>query len=1509
MNNDNEFFLVDNALISLFEGEIEYSLMILSQSPKLSAFILNELINSVEMSQFTPNKRISSLFTFKWCLSAFVARFSNPVKEIIESIPITIIQQVSPNIFNILTRVVSDDNISFFDEKDSLRIIGDIESIREKFPSLLNSSLQILHPIISRIPPEIFFKKIGFSALSFYYFPPIEFLAHNSMIIKDFAHCFSFPQNYSYSDLSYVLQYRITSSFYFPRPFPSADSGVFISLINTSIQKKLFFINIIHSHAKELFLDGQIDSMFTFISIFPDFSTWLFIMLGKNQINNFLLLRKIIKFRKINEETSISLNFLTRVYNDMKLLSRSGKILGFVVTKSDIQKHSLPYLFKNNLNNSYSLKLLGRPFFHITDHDRSIDIDFIRSYIAIVSSIQYLKKRAYSDSNDESFYFEPILSNISAITDPFTKESVLIDIFSLIFLATDDQYRFLSQRAFHILSIIQNHLNNQYINKASHILAEYSNPDTVIAHILKNVNEQFFCFLDNKDYNNAILFVKDNFKLKSVVEKSKIVNQYRGQNDISLLTKDTSIEIFFSISRYDEVDYCQDENINKLLDKRRLFPKPLQPFDSIDSSFYRDIEGFDNIQPILNEYKIETIYPLLNQFLVSIKNDSSLYLPTNNHIKREHGIKHTTISLFSQFAYRGIVTKEEFIQLFELFPLESITASTQNYDLYLQCSDIISEKYPILNKYILVSIKPDKPSFLDLLHDPIFHQNLIEDSLYQYNENEIRKILCDEYRFIKIYQIRYIWPIVSHVFSQTDSFYEIFEMISTMKLSVIVPNMNYPSFFGWIDENIDTIDSLSFLKYHILIRMNHDYNYEEISHILDNIIIDESIIENLTSRFPKLIPVFLKKYYNNTSFHPIYLKYIPPDIQNQFQLFLSFSNEFKKNVSFGNPNDIIMFLKNNPNFLLSHICMIKKFITINDLPSILFEIEFSERDDFILISVIKAMVYEYPDCMNIISKCLEDCITKRIKEIGKMVYKGIHSICMLLRKLTDLPIQENIIFKIQSLYSFFSVVYPSMLRHIVDFSQYPSTKIIQQLVYCCFFYDYPSIGKNLCDCFSIPLSHFSTKYLEQIFAIGVLSDAHFWASHSIIDESMLLKYFICFPVFDSTFIKTLMATKLENINTLNISIFNHMVRLRVLSKKKKNDIKISDNMQYYITNFLHPVRKSITFLVQQGFLDNALTQLLSINDHDELKVCFIHGFFFSAAAVGLLMEIKLFLYQQDPGLSFTARLWENLIEYLQSQKMLVTLFDVFRYLNRMEEAAFVAVSIFELNPDQGIGWVMLNNAETLLNDSISIRIGSSLTFNPKTSYPFRYSDCTNEQLHYKLSLITIQKKVHKWASRSGKDINQYIITNASTNILTQISSDILCLGDIKLVLNMIDDLSLQQSSVFRTAALSLSQQEFLSISSFFDALKGYPLYFEIILQYVIDYIGFHLNIRLIPELISRYVKSPDKQCYLLIEYGFLGEAFTVASMRKIKGVLPLLVFKASQIGDRTIVSLCEDILS
>ena len=234
------------------------------------------------------------------------------------------------------------------------------------------------------------------------------------------------------------------------------------SLMHTSVLESVFFVDLVRDVARKCVEGGDFVGAYEKGGVLKEMNVWVFASLFPNLLDQFEDVAEKIMMVKV-DKASICGELLERLGNDEKLFKIVRTLSGDRVSRRDFADVSIPYKVMNGLKGSDPPVFSGlstSPLFCTTDEARVIDADWIWAYFALKFGIE-----AVDGAGDTMARGDQIDWCLAQVQNEEKRQSVIRDLFSLIFLKNNGRYLCRASTAEALLMLLMNMCDDRELIK------------------------------------------------------------------------------------------------------------------------------------------------------------------------------------------------------------------------------------------------------------------------------------------------------------------------------------------------------------------------------------------------------------------------------------------------------------------------------------------------------------------------------------------------------------------------------------------------------------------------------------------------------------------------------------------------------------------------------------------------------------------------------------------------------------------------------------------------------------------------------------------------------------------------------------------------------------------------------------------------------------------------------------------------------------------------------------
>jgi len=1452
-----------------------------------------------------------------------------------------VIQTVYPYIVSFKQqKAISDQNLHNF----CFYLLMFRDSYSAIYCVLYNYISQILNSLtIKRV-----FKEIGPETISLYLEPPMQFYSEvqiDTNLIPDY---FKSSINYIHPDLTRILQKRISLMFQFPNQFPFIQNSSHFTCVNTSIVQNTSFFDLCSQSVLECFISGDFEQVLSNLSIFTELIPYFIIM-------NYSILYSDInsapKLLSTSYPISVASKMIERFRNDFLFSSVLSQLSDQLITPLDLQKSSFVSFIQHVLSKYKDLfDFENSLFFIINENDSMTDFDFIHSYLSLKSTLCIIQSPQTLTKN-----IDILSKNLQSIKKNSIRNSIIIDVFSLIFLQNRGSFVATSDSAKQILKILDFYHIDDYITKGYSFFSKlgFWRSSPKFSELFIRDQNQLFEFIKAKQWNSAndLSTSMPYYRRLYVIAYSvyQLVNRGSLFPESDAYKNQIYLEAFLSNSFY-----ISGFELSESL--MTIQPLILKRMNSTEDSILNPINDIENWEPsmtacqFIDNQSIDKIsYDNIQAFMVSSTKSKSLssfleyfsnYVDasqSDSSLLNRINIRKAVVVCLCSFKQKCALSLAFLAKktLFELMieyhcindiPWEILQKYYYDYPNEVLCIGIerfgktIKEdciKIPEIIKKFLNNLDQKKEYPENWLRESLIN---IDDFIYRFDH---QKILCDILKIPEEEILEHQYLILQKVdYLATPS-----QMSQILKIKLRFMGVYQSEKNCFLEEYFD-IDSSSAYEY----SLNQKIDIEELLVLLRN---SKSLVY-VIKRF--ILDHGSKLYLNFTSFgketQKMVYRFINPESKLLIRDYFRFSESIRSMIKELSYQAMFELLLNDITLFFSFPMSVIKNISIDKWSSLL-ELNVEERKLCEYRRICRILLTLYPNHPCISDSVLIFCQSK-IQKIR--VSKGKHEIQALLIVNKIISILSLIPHKLEfytillSLRSFIRKMPCTRYKKSYSFTEIPSQIVYDRLLNICCQFDYVKLEKRILERSQQKLTRFYMRRTYDQISIGLINEARITAKEGKdVSKDFYIETFSPSPRFNNevlfydttvpflqplchfslypidTILK-ISQMKIEDIKRISIDIISPFNTIKNISSQTspKLDPILSHTLKFFATHYTS-TPACLSILVSFFLFSNAYQSLLSIPLLNSKVECFIHSFFLPGICSMKPMELEKYIISQDPQLIITKELWEGLSLYFLRHKMHHGLFYVHQIRNRLEDAAMVVLTLFNEAKSLEEKLCLIGHAKYALTESINCRTKPNHLINP----PFQPSNQSLDEIIQISSVVDLQLEICLVCHHNHIEFSDRMNLIASSEAVEPIAAILILRGmkNSRLYTLLGNKYQIDRNKLLQMACYELRKK---TINQSFDDLKALkksdPSFVVDILPFMVRSLSEGRDWYCIPSCIVELEADPRKQALYFLEFDFLAEAYAHIIVHNLVDYVPLLAMKASLLGNSVLVENCSKIM-
>lgn len=1401
----------------------------------------------------------------------------------------------------LIIKNIDEDN---FDDKNATNLSFCLLAIMNQYPGLFHTLKIMFQKMLKKINYERLFKVVGIDMLYFFTeFPISFFFEYIDIEWVNFNTFFKYPICYE-SNFGKDIQKKLIEKFNYPSVIPNLSDSINLSLLNSSISKRLHFVDLINKSLTEYLAIGDLDTVKVGFGQFIDFIPYFIVNNHSIIYSDFELYKEMFSLVQ-NENTNIS-RLISMFKNDDKLIKFLISGLKIDVNEYELVRKSIPYIAKDKIKDfNYILENEENEFFAINKVELQNDFDFLR-----ITFILYLILSMVNNSNHITTETIKIIEqNINLIKNKIYQEYVIIDIFSIIFLKDDENFVCSSNLTSEIIKLLASLNKNPFINGAFYI---YKNSQTKkigskIENWFQQISLNFYDYLYDKNWEKAnemslyLPYLQDLY-LKAYNMEQLISNNKEPYNKILYLEK--YLTCFDENLEYDFSDYQELIKIhNKILYPLQLEKwketNNLVSFVEYTSTFIEKIKFIKQNKNKFGSSSLSKFVHYISLYYSCSSLNSSITFESINDIFNfdlkaslsgpfnigEYEQTQKLANLFKidliEFILNNLnvfhITNDFLQNLLNKYPLETIALSiTKKIEIK------VNHNYQKLYKYFKEENKePNSNYIFEILKNP----NDYDDLLYKIDHKELYKILkeFDDYKLANQYYEIFIF--ISYVELEDEAqigkirFLHNYNIHSSSKTSTkiikkLINSNNFEAVLEYLKYCVPKSNLSSLLCY-----------------VFDFFSSNISKIEQIFITFPKKFDLLLSRFYYIKDIIPLFVKYktnsmtkyikllvnLPENIIQDSNLFVfstiieSFSNNIQSIFSIN--EDLASFFSDEN--LINLICIVSEKSFFYQIKVCAFLQKFF-RNRQVLIDYVKNSFEIYINNIKVDSIQKEHEITNKLN----LIYIT----------LSDFGVQ-----KIQSLIIFLSYSPFSKLHKTYSLGS------LTDLFKIAFLLDSDELLTSMASSFNYSLTNYYYIKSFLMMNIGLYTEAI-----KIIQEKKLLidefeevdfydkSYYYLTPLIHQPFfcVDMYVVDQIDDRNLTNISLYQ---QLKDRLKKKENSL-FSQKLTSLIALNCN-IEHSISFLISINNYNAAYQKLMSIEENELRAKLFIHNMYFSSLQNANNKELEAFLFRCDPELQITKNIWDSLLLFYREKEMNYSMYYYYSIHDKFEEAVKTCFGFSQYCDDIDTKIIFTSNALNCIN-----KLLSCLENKIETVPIFKANTTSIETIYKHKNIIELQLRIYRYCIK--QKINYVCdLTSDNKKSTIKIGTILFSRHSYSYVNDIVKYTTVSIEEIYKKFSKQMIKKPVEKIIKFIKVQKRHindPKFINILLNILIEY--KHLQVK---EIIDTCLSKDEERCKYFIQFNFLSDALLLAEDNNFNKLIPLIAIKASWFGDKEIYDCCN----
>lgn len=394
-----------------------------SINPASIKYILDSLVESIPPFLYRPPEQKQISINFHYLVNCVAKFFDIDVQYNFKNLFFQTIRSIHPNFELVI------DYFKTHKKEKEQQVAHLLLQLYKHAPQLYLAIKDEVSSALDLLDKNVVFQSIGYDIFEFIsldiFRPEAIPFANDENAINLFGNHIIYlnPQ------IVVKLQEYIFAKSPFPNTTFFGGGSKLGALFNTAAAQNLHIIDLTLLNSLKQY-DLENDELGqTYLQLFPDMKAISLIGCMHKRMQNTQWI-----LNKINSLTTTPKNifgeFMERLKNDFDLLTKVKQATGVNISLNSLINNSLPYNLRVSLENfdgDIFQETRNSKFFTISDADTRNDFDFVCAYFALSNAVMY-----FQYPSDEKIRI--IDSSLRSIVDPAILQSIIIDIFSLIFL-------------------------------------------------------------------------------------------------------------------------------------------------------------------------------------------------------------------------------------------------------------------------------------------------------------------------------------------------------------------------------------------------------------------------------------------------------------------------------------------------------------------------------------------------------------------------------------------------------------------------------------------------------------------------------------------------------------------------------------------------------------------------------------------------------------------------------------------------------------------------------------------------------------------------------------------------------------------------------------------------------------------------------------------------------------------------------------------------------------------
>ena len=459
---------------------------------------------------FVPTKSLKGSVQYNWSIYCFLKWFDSMGSVELDWSSLVEREVVSNKVkprFSFLT-AFADANKS--QKVDPIKIAKSFLKVGKEFHAYCEFWRPDCDKVFRMVPFEKLFESFGFNAFDLYSrveMKDVAKITYKYTNAQDFEALFQVPDMWVNENGFVFIQNQIVMDNFYPNCVDYEVDKESRGLVETASVKHTHFVDLVRYLGHDLMFRDEVELSYGYAKVLgSEFAPWLFVCFVNGIEEKFEKFNAIVP-EVLSQSTGILKDALTRVLNDSKFLADIKRYTGQFLMGDDLATKSFPKVMSSFLpvNPDPFRDFYQTPLLCVSDEDRHLDANFIWAAMALGSLIRVMDGAENMDELlDQNTWF------LEQIDEPNIRQSILTDVFSLLFLRKGGKYVCQKQVAERILTTVLSLVETKELEDCARIghlhlqvtQALISSTET-IADLLAPKQQQLLEALDRHDWKIA----------------------------------------------------------------------------------------------------------------------------------------------------------------------------------------------------------------------------------------------------------------------------------------------------------------------------------------------------------------------------------------------------------------------------------------------------------------------------------------------------------------------------------------------------------------------------------------------------------------------------------------------------------------------------------------------------------------------------------------------------------------------------------------------------------------------------------------------------------------------------------------------------------------------------------------------------------------------------------------------------------------------------------------------